>query len=80
MLYYVHSLNCYKSISNFLVNSEVAFVIYALYAVITWSILYTAFAICYTIRFALSHRRHSSDAAWKQRNLVCGGEQNVYSV
>ncbi len=31
----------------------------------------------YAIRYALRHRWHSSDSAWKERNLVCGGEQSV---
>ncbi len=38
---------------------------------------FTVEGIRYTINFALRHRRHSSDIAWKERNLVCGGEQIV---
>ena len=37
------------------------------------SIHYTVFAI----RFGLRHRRHSSDVAWKEQNLVCVGDRIV---
>ncbi len=37
------------------------------------------YSLC-AIRFALRHRRHSSDVAWKERNLVCGGDRIVQRI
>ncbi len=34
----------------------------------------------YAMRFALRHRRHSSNVAIKRSNLVCGGEQIVQRI